>query len=426
VIPAGARRALLVVLLALALVAVASVAGAGLEALRPLPAPPGAGSTAPGLASGPDGRAWLSWIEPRAGGGHRLRCAAWNRTRWSRPNTIAQGDSFFVNWADTPGLLALPDGRLLAHWPWRLGGDPYSYEVRLSQSRDGGVTWSRPVRAHGDASGAEHGFASMARDSGGAVLAWLDGRKGAGKPEGSAETELRAGRLTADGSVAGERVLDPRVCDCCPTSSVAVPGGILVAYRDRSSAEARDISLVRRTGGRWSRPYPLHADGWIIAGCPVNGPVLAAAGDRVAAAWFTGAGDAPRVLAAFSQDGGAHFAAPVVVDDAAPIGRVRILMLADGSALVAWLGSATRAPSGNDGAILAARVSATGVAGRPVRIARASAGRASGMPGMALAGDVAVFAWTEAAPGSSGGARPAATRVRMAMLPLGQGAGAPR
>jgi len=393
-----------------ALVLVLIAPGAGARRAPPPPSPAGPGSMAPALSSGPDGRVRLSWLEPRAGGGHRLRCARWTGTRWSPPITIAEGDSFVANAADTPGLLALPDGRMIAHWRWRIGSDRDGYEVRLSQSVDRGATWSRPVRAHADASVAEHGFVSTVRAADGPFLAWLDGGKGAGKPEGAGETELRAGWLAADGSVAGERPLDARVCDCCPTSAVAIPGGILMAYRDRSAKEVRDIALVRREKGRWSKPYPLHADGWTIAGCPVNGPALAAEGDRVVAAWFTGAADEPRVLAAFSQDGGAHFGAPVIVDRTAPIGRVQAVMLPDGTALVAWLGAG--ATAGGDAAILAARVSIGG-AGAATRIARAS-----GMPRMALAGDTAILAWTEAGPAGPGRTSRAATQVQAGFLPL--------
>jgi hypothetical protein len=394
---------------------------------RALPSPAGPGAAEPGLATDPDGRVWLSWLEPGPPGGHRLRCASWSGQRWSAAHTIAEGESLFANSADVPSLLPLPGGRLLAHWLWRIGSDPYAYEVRLSQSDDGGSGWSRAVRAHRDASSAEHGFVSMALAADGVSVAWLDGRKGAGMPEGTAETELRTGQLTARGSVVGEQPIDSRVCDCCPTAAVAVPGAILVAYRDRSASEVRDIALVRRAGGRWSAPYPLHADGWTIAGCPVNGPALAASGNRVVAAWFTGAAQAPRVLAAFSEDGGLHFGAPVVVDRRAPLGRVQALMLPDGSALVAWLGSAAAPGRGrSDAALLAARVSATGRVGSAVRIGGTAAGRASGIPRMALACDAVLFAWTEAAPAGPGAATSAPTAIRIATLSLGGRLDVPR
>ena len=38
----------------------------------------------------------------------------------------------------------------------------------------------------------------------------------------------------------------------------------MIAYRDRSADEVRDISIVRRVGGRWTKPAPVHDDGWKI------------------------------------------------------------------------------------------------------------------------------------------------------------------
>ena len=73
--------------------------------------------------------------------------------------------------------------------------------------------------------------------------------------------------------------------------------------------------------------------GWLAAtACPVNGAV-AAAGERVAVAWFTGADKTPRVKLAFSNDAGETFGQPVAVDDGNPTGRVDVLLLvADGRA----------------------------------------------------------------------------------------------
>ena len=64
--------------------------------------------------------------------------------------------------------------------------------------------------------------------------------------------------------------------------------GPVVVYRDRSEAEKeiRDISIVRLKGKKWSAPRPVFQDGWRLNGCPVNGPAVAAAGRRVAVAWF--------------------------------------------------------------------------------------------------------------------------------------------
>jgi hypothetical protein len=64
---------------------------------------------------------------------------------------------------------------------------------------------------------------------------------------------------------------------------------------------------------------------------------VAARDARVAVAWFTAAGDTPRLTLAFSQDGGATFGAPIVIDDGRPVGWPDVVMLEDGSTLVSWL-----------------------------------------------------------------------------------------
>ena len=51
-------------------------------------------------------------------------------------------------------------------------------------------------------------------------------------------------------------------------------------YRDRTEAEIRDIAIVRLVDGIWSDPALVSADGWEIAGCPVNGPAIDSAGGR--------------------------------------------------------------------------------------------------------------------------------------------------
>jgi hypothetical protein len=189
-----------------------------------------------------------------------------------------------------------------------------------------------------------------------------------------------------------------------------MPRGALVAYRDRSAEEIRDISVVRLEDGAWSEPEPVHADGWKIAGCPVNGPSLAAAGDRVAVAWYTAAQDTPRVLLAFSDDGGHRFGAPIFLDGGAPLGRVSVLLEPDGSALVAWLEVREK-----EALFQVRRVGRDGAPGPTTTVARTSAARASGFPRMVRSGDRIVFAWTEAGKPSrvrTAFARPSGARAR--------------
>lgn len=343
----------------------------------------------------PDGRFAMSWLEPAGGARMALRFAVYDDAKWSAPSTIAAGDSFFVNWADVPSVRALGGDRFAAHWLWRSGKGAYAYDVRVSQSEDGGRTWSTAVTPHRDGTASEHGFVSLVPDSGGALAVWLDGRKTEGHDESAPgpmpDMTLRAASITPDGQLRGEAELDARTCDCCPTSAVTTDRGVLVAYRDRDPEEVRDIYVTRQEAGAWTAPRAVHADGWHIAGCPVSGPSLAASHSHIAIAWYTAAADSPRVYVAFSEDAGLQFGSPVRIDEGNALGRVSVALLADGSALATWLEA-----SGKDALVRARRIPVAGPPDAAITLARTSAARASGCPRVARSGRTILFAWTEA------------------------------
>jgi len=373
------------------------------------PAAPGSGE--PNLAVAPDGRVLLSWIEPAGEDGHALRYAERPKGgAWSQPRTIAKGAHWFVNWADFPAMAALPDGTLFAHWLAKSGPGTYAYDVRVTASRDGGKTWITPVVPHRDGTQTEHGFVSMTPWSAQAMgLVWLDGRKTAGaahEGHGGAQAEMSLLHSTLDsqGRLGPETVLDGRVCDCCQTDTARAGGATVVVYRDRSEKEVRDTSVVRFADGRWTEPRVLARDGWEINGCPVNGPAIAAAGPRVAVAWFTAANEKSRVNVAFSSDSAATFGAPIVVDDGRPLGRVDVVFLAEGVGLVSWL---EQAPKGTE--LRVRRVSPDGKRAEALAVADASAARSSGFPRMVESGGEVVVAWRDTAE---------PPRVRTAILTL--------
>ncbi|HLM67635.1 MAG TPA: hypothetical protein VK358_08920, partial [Longimicrobium sp.] len=101
------RRAFRAPLLALCVTAAAcggeraeagDVPAQALAPVRPLPSPAAEGSGEPNLTVGPDGRVYLSWIEPAADGAHALRFSVLQGDAWSAPRTIASGRGWFVNW----------------------------------------------------------------------------------------------------------------------------------------------------------------------------------------------------------------------------------------------------------------------------------------------------------------------------------------
>lgn len=378
--------------------------------VAPFAVPSGPDAVAPNLARAPDGSVLLSWTEPREGGGHALKFARLDAAgEWSEPRLIAAGENWFVNWADFPAMAHLADGTLVAHWLKKSGPATYAYDVMVARSSDGGATWTDGERAHGDDTQTEHGFVSLLPTADDRLrIVWLDGREtdGGGHAahvnggHGHGKMGLRTRELASDGGWDDEELLDESVCDCCQTAAVETDRGTLVAYRNRTDDEIRDIWVTTRRDGRWTAPRPLHEDGWHISGCPVNGPSMAVVGARVVAAWFTAPDGVPRVKAAFSDDGGDSFGAPVVVDEGHAMGRVGTALLDDGSALVSSL------TAGRDEAVIAVRrIHGDGTLDAPVTVARSSAARASGFPRMIRYGDGVLLAWTE--PGEPGRLRAA-------------------
>jgi len=369
-----------------------------LAAALALSSPASVGSAEPHLTTTRSGALVLSWLEPAQAKRHALKLAMYEKGKWSEPLVVAERDDFFVNWADFPSVVEDAKGTLFAHWLQKSGASTYAYDVWITSSRNGGKTWTKPKLVNRDGKEAEHGFVSMVPLSkSGIGIVWLDGRD-------ADSMSVRYAEVDAALNFTGETVLDAKTCECCGTAMAMTSRGPLVAYRDRSDEEIRDISIARRSGGKWSAPVRVHADDWKINGCPVNGPQLAARGNATVLAWFTSANDAPRVNVAFSNDGGASFGKAVRVDGGKDaVGRVEALMLADGSSLVVWIEGA-----GQNAGVLMRRVWPNGRLGEVTKLASTSAARAAGFPRGALLGDSAYFAWTD----------PGEKRVRVARVPV--------
>ena len=365
--------------------------------IRTTEAPATGDAREPELSSTNDGRIVLSWVEKLNDRRYALRTAVRDQNRWSGPMTVAEGDNWFINWADFPSVIGLTDGSFAAHWLVKSGSGTYAYDVNISLSRDG-KTWTKPIVPHSDNTKTEHGFVSLLPLSDGRLGAiWLDGRNMKDTKDDHDEEKpspvsmtLRYATIDANGKISDEAQLDERVCECCQTSAALSSDGIVAVYRDRSPDEVRDIYIVGQTNGAWRTPQPVHADNWQINGCPVNGPSIAAAGQDVAVAWYTEAGGRKTAKIAFSSDAGRTFRTPIQFDEIETQGRVDVVLLPDGSALVCWLAGT---PEG--GAIKARRVQADGKLGPPAVIAQTDISRSSGFPRMALLGNEVHFAWTE-------------------------------
>jgi len=373
----------------------------GLPPIEAIQSPAGPESAQPQLSTSERG-GLLSWVE-RQGPRATLKFSERTASGWSPATSVASGTNWFVNWADVPSVLRLRNGTLVAHWLQRSGPDTYAYDVRLAYSRNDGRTWSPSFSPHSDGTKTEHGFASLFQSpAGGLGITWLDGRETspgttheAHAPDTGAMT-LRFGSFSQSWKQTSDAAVDRRVCDCCPTTAAVTSEGPIVAYRNRSDDEVRDIFVSRLENGEWTQPHAVHADAWKIVACPVNGPMLSAQGRSVALAWFTGQGNQPRSLVAFSQDAGRTFGAPVRLDDAGTLGRVDVDLLPDGSAIASWIEFA-----GGQAHFRMRRVEPSGTKSAAVTVSPIASARSSGYPRVSHHKGEVLFAWTDTTDGTS-------------------------
>lgn len=358
-----------------------------------LESPAGANSSEPQLFASDRG-VLLSWIE-RVGTTTSLKFAERTASGWTTPITAASGPKWFLSYADVPTVQRMANGTLVAQYLPTTNDLTEAYDLLLSYSTDEGKTWSKPFMPHHDGTETQHGFASMLDMPGGGLgLVWLDGRNSEFKdddPESGTMT-LRFAAFDANWKQTSDVEVDHRVCECCQTTAVATADGVLTAFRDRDMNEVRDIGVSRLEGGAWTPTALVSKDDWMIDACPVNGPVLAARGRTVAAAWFTVKNDTGQAYVAFSSDAGRTWAAPIRVDDAGSLGRVDVDLLDDGSALVSWVEYAEGASD-----FKVRRVEAGGQRSPAVSVAAVSGGRASGFPRVARRGNEVIFAWSGSA-----------------------------
>jgi hypothetical protein len=365
-------------------------AGATAPTLEPITSPATGLTTYPQLTTSPRGTI-LSWVENETTA-PTLKFSERTTAGWSPARTVAASNNWFLSGADVPTVMRLSDGTLVATTYPAVDVSIEAYDLRLSWSRDDGKSWSRPISPHHDGTMTQHGFASPYELPGGGLgLIWLDGR-------GKESMSIFHGAFDTSWKQVAEAALDDRVCECCQTAVAMTADGPLVAYRDRSPREIRDIHVSLFTGGAWTPPRPLHVDNWRIEACPVNGPALSARDRRVAAAWFTAADDKPAAWAAFSQDAGRTWGAPIRLDDRDAIGHVDVELLDDGSAVATWVEYANERSQ-----IRMRRLEPSGARSPVVVVHDGSAGRVSGYPRLARSGADLILAWTESAGGEGGG-----------------------
>ena len=245
---------------------------------------------------------------------------------------------------------------------------------------------------HSDGTKSEHGFVSIVSNNNkGFYVSWLDGRNTILKgPEGQHNPmTIRFAEVTNRGEIINEKELDSATCDCCQTSITGTDNGPVVVYRNRSENEIRDIYITRNINGLWETPVPVHNDGWIINGCPVNGPKVASNLNNLAVSWVTVSNGRPIVNLSFSKSNGEDFESPIKINDLDATGRVDVVFINAKDVLVSYI-------EGDDNGtfLRIKKVSIDGKVSVPITISEIDGGRNTGVPQLEKFNDQIVIVWT--------------------------------
>ena len=359
-------------------------------AIQPIAPPVQGTSMQPQLTASERGVV-LSWLEQNDAAA-TLKFSELTGDAWAPGKTIASSEKWFISDADVPTVMRMTDGTLVAATYPLIDYQLEAYDLRLSYSKDEGKTWSRPIAPYRDKTKTQHGFATlfeMPEKSLG--LVWLDGRDmDPAKPKEDGAMNVYFASFDSSWKQTAESSINARVCECCQTSVATTADGPIVAFRDRTADDIRDIHVTRIEQGKWTDAVSVHDDKWKIDACPVNGPAVAARGKDVAVAWFTALDDNGKAYAAFSHDSGRTWGSPIRLDDESALGHVDIELLDDGSAVATWVEFANERSQ-----LRARKVQASGERSKAIVLAGEGDARVSGYPRMAKRGTDLVFAWTE-------------------------------
>ena len=344
----------------------------------------------PNLVSS-NGSLSLSWISSKEENKASLNYSQYKEGRWIKPQVIASGSDWFVNWADFPAHSINQDLIITSHLKKSASGT-YTYDVVLNLQKLSGEKIRENFLLNTDGVKAEHGFVSIiANNKKGFFITWLDGRNTIEKKlDGDHKPmTIRFAEITDKGDIIKESELDASTCDCCQTSIAITNDGPIVVYRDRSEKEVRDIYSVKNINGTWEKPSAVHDDGWIINGCPVNGPKVAVNSKNLAVAWFTVYNDHPLVNVSFSKNNGNSFGAPIKINDHDAIGRVDISFLNDEEVIVSYM------EVDDIGTYLKIKkVSFDGKISEPITISKIDGGRNTGVPQLEIIDSEIFIVWT--------------------------------
>jgi hypothetical protein len=205
-------------------------------------------------------------------------------------------------------------------------------------SKDGGKTWTEPVRVNEVSKQAPESLHWLAvAPNGDAHIVWLDRRDRTGPGQDIYYAKLANGKVGKNVQIAS------LVCECCaPGLAVDASGNPLVAYREGGQKPSREVFAIRSAdrGAAFEQPFQLNSKGTLEDGCPMSAPAVALSrdGKKFAVAWKdvrTGRND-PHVYWGISESPGSFTDAPIDFQPKVKQNHPSMAFDSGGEAWVAW------------------------------------------------------------------------------------------
>jgi len=207
---------------------------------------------------------------------------------------VMHGGDVFITWS-LPHPKITPD-------------KPFSSELRLSRSSDGGKTFGPSTVVNDDGQVINHTFDALQMAADGAVyVAWIDGREGKKEPGTFVAKSTDHGR-----TITKNLKVDENTCVCCRTAlATSIDGIVYLAWRKIFDGNIRETVVSRSTDGgeTFSSPAIVGNDRWVYPACPHRPASLGVDRQgRLYVVWYTeGADETPAIYLAYSDDQGATF-----------------------------------------------------------------------------------------------------------------------
>ncbi len=248
---------------------------------------------ATGAAFAPDGSLWVTLVDH----GQLFVQQRGSDGAWRERRAIdVGGETVATNGDNRPKLAFGKQGRVVLSYTRPLA-KPYTGEIRMLRSDDGGASFSAPFTVHQDRQVITHRFESVIFDARGDLYTfWIDKRDAErvwaahGGDTASYEGAAIYYNVSKDGgqTFGDDTRLADYSCECCRIALVAEPKqGVSALWRHIFPGSVRDHAFARIGTPQPVVPQRASDDGWVLKACPHHGPGLARdAQGRYHAVWF--------------------------------------------------------------------------------------------------------------------------------------------